>query len=138
MRNFTFTDGSQVRPILLRQNRAGLGVSYACGFYCRGDCASFIFAIYIIHSNSAGEIVLPASGFPQVVWAANKARPVTENATLELASDGDLVLTDAYGTRVWSSGTSGKSTIWDSFSSPTDSLVPGQKLQLRKITVCCV
>ncbi|CAA7398762.1 unnamed protein product [Spirodela intermedia] len=151
MRNFTFTDGSQVRPILLRQNRAGLGVSYACGFYCRGDCASFIFAIYIIHSNSAGEIVLPASGFPQVVWAANKARPVTENATLELASDGDLVLTDAYGTRVWSSGTSGKSvagmnitesgnlvlfggvnnqTIWDSFSSPTDSLVPGQKLQV--------
>ncbi|CAA6662367.1 unnamed protein product [Spirodela intermedia] len=151
MRNFTFNDGSQVRPILLRRNRQGFGITYACGFYCRGDCASFLFAIYIVHSNSGGGIVLPASGFPQVVWAANRARPVTQNATLELASDGDLVLTDANGTKVWSSGTSGKSvagmnitesgnlvlfggvnnqTIWDSFSSPTDSLVPGQKLQV--------
>ncbi|KAK3404876.1 hypothetical protein EUGRSUZ_K01181 [Eucalyptus grandis] len=69
---------------------------------------------------------------------------------LELTSEGDLILKDADGTVAWSTNTSGKSvvslnltdlgnlvlfdknnlTVWQSFSQPTDSLVPGQMLKV--------
>ncbi|KAL3821392.1 hypothetical protein ACJIZ3_007297 [Penstemon smallii] len=91
---------------------------------------------------------MPSSGFPQVVWSANRGNPVGINATLELTSEGDLVLRDADGTLAWSTNTSGmsvvglnltemgnlvlfdakNSTVWQSFDHPTDALVPGQIL----------
>lgn len=91
---------------------------------------------------------MPTTGIPQVVWSANRARPVKENATLELSSDGNLLLRDADGALVWSSSSSGRSvagmvitdfgnlalvdlknaTVWQSFDHPTDALVPGQSL----------
>ncbi|KAJ0111779.1 hypothetical protein Patl1_03221 [Pistacia atlantica] len=148
-----FTDGSTVRAILLR---GSFGPRYACGFYCNGNCdTNYLFAIFIVQTNSGSGITLPASGFPQVVWSANGDHPVRINATLELTFDGDLVLRDADGKIAWSTKTGGKSvvglnltetgnlvlfdnnnsTVWQSFDYPTDSLVPGQKLMLgRKLT----
>jgi hypothetical protein len=84
----------------------------------------------------------------RVIWSANRASPLGENATLELTGDGDLVLREIDGRLVWSSNTSGQSvagmqitehgnlvlfdqrnaTVWQSFDHPTDVLVPGQSL----------
>lgn len=91
---------------------------------------------------------MPSIGFPQVVWSANRNSQVKLNATLQLTSQGDLVLRDADGTLAWSTGTAGKSVaglnltelgnlvlfdarnsvVWQSFDHPTDVLVPGQVL----------
>ncbi|XP_056171465.1 G-type lectin S-receptor-like serine/threonine-protein kinase SD2-5 [Syzygium oleosum] len=142
-----YTDGSIVRSILLRAAN-GYGPAYACGFYCNGNCNTYLLAVFIVQINSAALIVQPSIGFAQVVWSANRNNPVKIGATLELTSEGDLVLKDADGTVAWSTNTSGKSvvglnltdlrnlelfdknnvTIWRSFDQPTDSLVPGQKL----------
>lgn len=141
----SFTDGSTVRAILLR---GSFGPRYACGFYCNGTCTSYLFAVFIVQTNSGSGIVQPAIGFPQVVWSANRNRPVKLNATLSLTTSGDLVLRNADGSQVWSTNTAGKSVsgmnvtdsgnlvlfdsknaiVWQSFDHPTDSLVPGQKL----------
>ncbi|MCD9641573.1 hypothetical protein HAX54_027801 [Datura stramonium] len=140
-----FTDGSRVRAILLRGT---FGPRYACGFYCNGDCESYLFAIFIVQTNSASRITSPSIGFPQVVWSANRSKPVKINSTLQLTEGGDLVLRDSDGTLAWSTNTAGKSiaglnltdegnlllfdsknaTVWQSFDQPTDCLVPGQKL----------
>ncbi|KAK1404863.1 Bulb-type lectin domain-containing protein [Heracleum sosnowskyi] len=140
-----FGDGSTVRATLLRGT---LGQRFACGFYCNGKCDSYLFAIFLVQTNSASLIVSPSSSFPQVVWSANRDHPVKINATLKLTSDGDLVLRDADGSVAWSSGTAGKSVdglnltdngnlvlfnkrkavVWQSFDHPTDALVPGQTL----------
>lgn len=144
-----FMDGSRITAILLRGT---FGPRFACGFFCNGNCTSYLFAIYIVQTNSGGGIVQPAIGFPQVVWSANRNKPVRINATLQLSLDGDLVLRDADGTLVWSTNTPSKnvaglnltdegnlvmfdennSTVWQSFDYPTDSLVPGQKLAVGK------
>ncbi|XP_009605729.1 G-type lectin S-receptor-like serine/threonine-protein kinase SD2-5 [Nicotiana tabacum] len=140
-----FIDGSIVRAILLRGT---FGPRYACGFYCNGNCESYLFAIFIVQTNSASQITMPAIGFPQVVWSANRNKPVKINSTLQLTAEGDLVLRDADGTLAWSTNSAGKTvaglnltdegnlvlfdsknaTVWQSFDHPTDSLVPGQKL----------
>ncbi|TXG55721.1 hypothetical protein EZV62_020977 [Acer yangbiense] len=142
-----FRDGSTARSILLRW-ALGFGPRYACGFFCNGNCDTYLFAIYIVQTNSVGGMIY--AGFPQVVWSANRDNPVKLNATLDLTSDGDLILRDVGGTIAWSTNTGGKSvvglnltemgnlvlfdknnnTVWESFDHPTDSLVPGQKLVL--------
>ncbi|PHU12544.1 hypothetical protein BC332_19474 [Capsicum chinense] len=140
-----FTDGSIIRAILLRGT---FGPRYACGFYCNGNCQSYLFAIFIVQTNSVSGITSPAIGFPQVVWSANRNNSVRINSFLQLTAEGDLVLRDADGTLAWSTNTAGKSvaglsltdegnlvlfdskngTVWQSFEHPTDALVPGQKL----------
>ncbi|XP_075097767.1 G-type lectin S-receptor-like serine/threonine-protein kinase SD2-5 isoform X1 [Nicotiana tabacum] len=140
-----FTDGSIVRAILIK---GSFGPRYACGFYCNGNCETYIFAIFIVYTNSISSITAVNVGFPQVVWSANRNNPVRINATLQLTLGGNLVLRDADGTLVWSTNTTEKSvaglklthlgnlvlfdvnnvTVWQSFDHPTDSLVPGQKL----------
>ncbi|KAK2651074.1 hypothetical protein Ddye_018563 [Dipteronia dyeriana] len=142
-----FDDGSTVRAILLR-GALGFGPRYACGFFCNGNCDTYLLAIYIVQANSGGGMTYVGRGFPQVVWSANRDNPVKLNATLDLTSEGDLILRNVDGTIVWSTNTGGKSvvglnlteignlvlfdknnaTIWQSFDHPTDSLVPGQKL----------
>uniref|UniRef100_A0A7N0UPN8 Receptor-like serine/threonine-protein kinase n=1 Tax=Kalanchoe fedtschenkoi TaxID=63787 RepID=A0A7N0UPN8_KALFE len=82
-----------------------------------------------------------------VVWSANRNYPVNKGAVLELDSSGNLVLTDQR-TTVWTSNTSGRgvtraamldsgnfllygindSPIWQSFSHPSDTLLPNQPL----------
>ncbi|XP_060190216.1 G-type lectin S-receptor-like serine/threonine-protein kinase SD2-5 [Lycium barbarum] len=140
-----FTDGSKIRSILLRGT---FGPRYACGFYCNGNCESYLLAIFIVQTNSASLITSPSIGFPQVVWSANRNNPVKINSTLQFTADGELVLRDVDGTLAWSTNTAGKSvaglsltdegnlvlfdstnaTVWQSFDHPTDALVPGQKL----------
>ncbi|KAK1258000.1 hypothetical protein QJS04_geneDACA012746 [Acorus gramineus] len=88
-----FTDGSAVRAILLR---GSFGPRFACGFYCtsgcdsilrddcNSECDSYLFAVFIVQTDSGSGIVDPTIGFPQVVWSANRNNPVRENATLRL------------------------------------------------------
>ncbi|KAM7497806.1 hypothetical protein LguiA_022220 [Lonicera macranthoides] len=144
-----FSDGSRITTIL---QRGTFGITtFACGFFCNGNCTSYLFAIYIVITNSGGEVD-PPNDLPQVVWSANRNKPVGINATLQLLLDGDLVLQDADGTLVWSTNTASKnvaglnltdegnlvlfdensSTVWQSFDYPTDALVPGQKLVVGK------
>ncbi|XP_076890120.1 G-type lectin S-receptor-like serine/threonine-protein kinase SD2-5 [Bidens hawaiensis] len=140
-----FTDGSKVRAILVR---GSFGPKFACGFYCNGTCTSYLFAVFIVQTNSVSNIVAPAIGFPQVVWSANRDYPVSYGAILNLTATGELVLQDADGSIVWTTNTTGKSVVglnltddgnlvlfdvnslvvWKSFDYPTDSLVLGQRL----------
>ncbi|KAI3696114.1 hypothetical protein L1987_79123 [Smallanthus sonchifolius] len=140
-----YTDGSQIRAILLR---GSFGPKFACGFYCNGTCTSYLFAVFIVQTNSGGGIVQTSIGFPQVVWSANRDHPVSYGATLNLTATGELVLQDADGSTVWTTNTTGKSVaglnltddgnlvlfdvnslvVWQSFEYPTDCLVPGQRL----------
>ncbi|PIA41809.1 hypothetical protein AQUCO_02200323v1 [Aquilegia coerulea] len=48
---------------------------------------------------------------PQVLWSANRNKPVKDDGTLEFNSQGDLVLRDGDGTLVWSTNTSGKLVV---------------------------
>ncbi|KAJ0866152.1 putative bulb-type lectin domain-containing protein [Helianthus annuus] len=104
--NISFTDGSMVRPILLR---GSFGPKFACGFYCNGTCTSYLFAVFIAQTNSGGQITQPSSGFPQVVWSANRDHPVGYGAVLNLTATGELVLQDADGSIVWNTNTTRKS-----------------------------
>ncbi|KAM7252519.1 hypothetical protein ACFE04_024402 [Oxalis oulophora] len=83
------------------------------------------------------------------VWEANRGKPVKENATFSLGSDGNLVLAEADGTIVWQTNTANKGVvgfellpngnmvlydkkgkfIWQSFDYPTDTLLVGQSLK---------
>ncbi|XP_020521982.1 G-type lectin S-receptor-like serine/threonine-protein kinase At5g24080 [Amborella trichopoda] len=82
-----------------------------------------------------------------LVWTANRKIPVSRDAVVELDNSGNLQLMDG-DTVVWMSGTkdvsveSGEmsesgnlvlrtlnfSVVWQSFSAPTDTLLPGQQL----------
>ncbi|KAI3962038.1 hypothetical protein MKW92_001910 [Papaver armeniacum] len=86
-----------------------------------------------------------------LVWDANLNDPVRENATLTFGRDGNFVLADADGRIVWQTNTANKGVtgismkangnlvlhdkkgrfIWQSFQHPTDTLLPGQSLQLK-------
>ncbi|URE10478.1 G-type lectin S-receptor-like serine threonine-protein kinase SD2-5-like [Musa troglodytarum] len=145
----SFEDGSQVRSILLRRSPNFFGPTFACGFYCKDACTSFLFAVFAVYTNSGGGITMTNLAPPQVVWSANRDRLVGTNATLHLTAGGDLILRGADGTAVWSAGTSGRSVVgmnitesgnlvlfdqdgklvWQSFDHPTDSLVLGQTLK---------
>ncbi|OVA15170.1 S-locus glycoprotein [Macleaya cordata] len=83
------------------------------------------------------------------VWAANHARPVSENAKLIFGGNGNLVLVDADGRVAWQTRTANKGVVdikllpsgnlvlrdkkggfvWQSFHYPTDTLLIGQSLQ---------
>ncbi|XP_047078563.1 G-type lectin S-receptor-like serine/threonine-protein kinase SD2-5 [Lolium rigidum] len=114
------------------------------GFCCASSistfaCDKFLFALSIGSTDLITQ---------QIVWSANRDRPVKENATLEFTTDGNLVLRDADGSHVWSSNSAGRSvagmmitdignlvlfdhkkaTVWQSFAHPTDTLVLGQSL----------
>ncbi|CAN6242245.1 unnamed protein product [Urochloa humidicola] len=147
-----YSDGSVVRAILLRSPETFFGPSFAAGFFCPSapcDTGGFLFAVFILYTNSGAGISMATTGIPQVVWSANRIHPVKQNATLVLTGDGDLILRDADGSLVWASGTAGQSiarmvitelgnlvlvdqknaTVWQSFDHPTDALVPGQSLR---------
>ncbi|KAL8506347.1 hypothetical protein ACS0TY_017284 [Phlomoides rotata] len=132
-----------VRLALLRGTA---GARFASGYYCNGTCNTFMFSIFIVFVDGDGEIIFNQAEFPQVVWSANRNRPVRENAKLELTNAGDLVLRDADGSLAWSSNTAGRSVVglnltetgnlvlhdaqnrvvWQSLDHPSDALVPGQ------------
>jgi len=94
------------------------------------------------------------------VWVANRAAPVSDPASSQLAvaADGNLVLTNEVGELVWSSnvvisGSSSNGTVavlldsgnlvlrrddgevlWQSAEHPTDTWLPGVRLGMNKIT----
>ncbi|KAF7081504.1 hypothetical protein CFC21_085441 [Triticum aestivum] len=147
---------SRLRTIVTRslgpetQARPDSELDVAAGFTCasrQSACNDFLFAVFI-YMNVGFNLNNATTPQPQVIWSANQARPVTENATLEFTSDGNLVLCDDDGSHVWSTSSSGRSvagmlitdignlvlfdqrnaTVWQSFDHPTDTLVPGQSL----------
>ncbi|KAI7743694.1 hypothetical protein M8C21_014960 [Ambrosia artemisiifolia] len=85
------------------------------------------------------------------VWEANRGKPVRENATFSLGSDGNLILAEANGQIVWQTNTANKGVVgfailsdgnmvlrdskgnfvWQSFDSPTDTLLIGQSLRVK-------
>ncbi|KAF8007767.1 hypothetical protein BT93_K1690 [Corymbia citriodora subsp. variegata] len=148
-RSIQYADKSISRLILLRGIRA-YGPTYACGFYCNGNCDTYLFAVFIVLVDCEGSINENGGPFVEVVWSANRNNPVKIGAMLEVTSKGDLVMKDADGTVAWSTDTFGKSVvglnlidlgnlvlfvknnaiIWQYFDQPTDSLVPRQKLMV--------
>ena len=119
---------------------------FSAGFFPVGENA-FCFAVWFAKSS-----------FPTVVWMANRDQPVNgRGSRLSLTVQGNLVLVDAGSVVLWSTETTTKSrasaaklklndngnlvlisttalgkisTLWESFKSPTDTLLPGQKLTI--------
>nr|XP_010920495.1 putative receptor protein kinase ZmPK1 [Elaeis guineensis] len=111
--------------------------SFACGFYNVGTNA---YAFSIWFSDSANKTV---------AWTANRDDPVNGHGSkISFRKDGGMVLADTDGTVVWSTNTSstladrvqlldtgnlvvqdprGK-ILWQSFDSPTDTLLPKQPI----------
>ncbi|KAI4983219.1 hypothetical protein ZWY2020_023711 [Hordeum vulgare] len=130
------------------QAHSGIASDIAAGFFCVSSsmfpCEKFLFAVSI----AAPIDTISSIHSSQIVWSANQACPVRENATLEFTSGGNLVLRDADGSHVWSSNSSDRSVarmvitkfgnlvlinhmnaiVWQSFDHPTDTLLLGQSL----------
>ncbi|KAJ8485264.1 hypothetical protein OPV22_017749 [Ensete ventricosum] len=91
-------------------------------------------------------------GDPTIVWSPNRDFPVGRDAVMKLDSSGELVLVDG-NTSVWTSntshldancglmsdsgnfilytgGSSDRRAVWQSFSHPSDTLLPGQPLSV--------
>ncbi|XP_076906624.1 G-type lectin S-receptor-like serine/threonine-protein kinase SD2-5 [Bidens hawaiensis] len=136
----------QIRPILLRGTPGSTG--FACGFFCNGNCTSYLFVVYIVETDDASDIMsYDLLEFAQVIWSANRDYPVRFGAKLNFTATGNLVLQDVDGSIVWTTNTTGKavgmnltdagnlvlfdvnsSVVWQSFDYPTDCLVMGQRL----------
>ncbi|XP_078158031.1 G-type lectin S-receptor-like serine/threonine-protein kinase SD2-5 [Carex rostrata] len=143
--NFTFDSAENVRYLLLHPLKSITGMAFAIGFYCSHPCKNFFLSICIISAdyNNYGHYYRPL-----VIWSANRAHPVSEDATLQLTSKDGLTLRDSNGSLVWSTNGLNRavaginitdignlvlfdinnSTIWQSFDHPTDCLVMGQTL----------
>ncbi|KAH7541834.1 hypothetical protein FEM48_Zijuj02G0009600 [Ziziphus jujuba var. spinosa] len=110
---------------------------FLAGFSSVGDNA-FCFAIRFMKSS-----------VPTIVWMANRDQPVNGKASkLSLLKNGNLVFLDAGRINLWSTETTSpisvylqlhnngnlvlhnirNESLWESFNSPTDTLLPGQKI----------
>ncbi|PIA33929.1 hypothetical protein AQUCO_03900052v1 [Aquilegia coerulea] len=151
-----FTFDSVLRLVLYTYNNSANvpELGSGCGFY-RNDKISnrYYFVIVFFTTNLKGWMYSP-----QVLWTANRNNSVSDNATLELTSMGDLVLKDVDGSLVWSTNTSGLSIvgmkigqtgnlilhnaentiIWQSFDHPTDTWISGQHLTVGQRLVASV
>ncbi|XP_072993173.1 putative receptor protein kinase ZmPK1 [Typha latifolia] len=115
--------------------------SFSCGFYEVGKNA-FTFSIWFTHSAHR-----------TVAWTANRDSPVNgRRSRIEFCIDGGILLRDFNGTVVWKSNTSSTSAnrmqlldngnlvvtgddrgiLWQSFDSPTDTLLPSQLITKEK------
>ncbi|KAB5565160.1 hypothetical protein DKX38_005214 [Salix brachista] len=84
-----------------------------------------------------------------IVWSANRNNLAQRGSTVQLTADGQLVLNNQSGTRIWTrpelggSGAAyaamldtgnfvlaGQANLWQSFDEPTDTLLPSQNLNL--------
>ncbi|KAH7523681.1 hypothetical protein FEM48_Zijuj06G0037600 [Ziziphus jujuba var. spinosa] len=115
---------------------------FAAGFYPVGQNA-YCFAVWFNMKSYDGSLT--------VVWIANRDQPVNgKRSKLSLLKSGNLILTDAGQLPVWATSTSSNSSLrlqlhnsgnlvlhnfegrslplWQSFDSPTHTLLPGQPL----------
>ncbi|CAO2170943.1 unnamed protein product [Urochloa humidicola] len=113
--------------------------TFSCGFQEAGENA-FSFSIW--YTNAANKTA---------IWSANPGAPVNgRGSKIVFRRDGGLALSDANGTTVWETKTSGENLFvslldtgnlvissdpsstaaaaWQSFEWPTDTLVPSQRL----------
>lgn len=151
--SYNFVDGSHVRTLLVRNGASKSYPKFGFGFL-RNGTTDEIF--YLVTVRFVGEITSSSNHQnhpPVILWFANGQSPVKENATLEFTADGDLILKDADGTRVWSTETSGSNVTritldgngnlrlydaknrphWISFLHPTNTWLPGQRLHVHKM-----
>ncbi|KAA8537801.1 hypothetical protein F0562_027619 [Nyssa sinensis] len=119
---------------------------FLAGYHRVGDNA-FCFAIWFKKSSG-----------PTLVWMANRDNPVNgKGSKLTLLKDGNLILTDAGRNTLWTTGTNSSAasvqlhlhdtgnlvlstseddhTLWQSFDSPTNTLLPQQPLTRYKTLV---
>ncbi|XP_027337604.1 putative receptor protein kinase ZmPK1 [Abrus precatorius] len=116
--------------------------TFTAGFYAVGQNA-YSFAIWFTQTHPNQNVV--------VVWMANRDQPVNgKRSKLTLLKTGNLVLTDAGQSNVWSTNTASfkplelhlhdtgnlvlresdsLSILWQSFDFPTDTLLAGQILR---------
>ncbi|KAG5543600.1 hypothetical protein RHGRI_016371 [Rhododendron griersonianum] len=114
---------------------------FSAGFHSVGENA-YCFSIWFTEPTSDGNLT--------AVWMANRDQPVNgKRSKLSLLKSGNLILTDAAQFTVWSTNTksisplqlqllntgnlvlrnpSGSMNVWESFDSPTDTLLPNQPI----------
>ncbi|KAM1341134.1 hypothetical protein ACFX1X_005768 [Malus domestica] len=88
-----------------------------------------------------------------IVWSANRDKLVPKGSKVELTADGEFILNDASGEQIWSAESAGSgvayasmlntgnfvlvnrssSNVWESFSHPTDTILPSQTLNQNGI-----
>ncbi|KAJ0984043.1 hypothetical protein J5N97_002399 [Dioscorea zingiberensis] len=111
--------------------------AFSSGFYKVGTNA-YCYSIWFTYSANR-----------TTTWMANRNQPVHgKDSKLNFKKNGNLVLTDAYGITIWETRTfnqepvraelldtgnlvlrnQNEDIIWDSFSNPTDTLLPHQVL----------
>ena len=121
--------------------------NFTAGFFSVGENA-YCFSIWFTELYDHGNYT--------IVWMANRDRPVNgKNSRLSLLKSGSLVLTDAGQFTVWTSSTQSNSSLqlqlhdngnlvlsnieggnlWQSFNSPTNTLLPGQSLTQNSVLI---
>ncbi|KAJ6699541.1 G-TYPE LECTIN S-RECEPTOR-LIKE SERINE/THREONINE-PROTEIN KINASE SD2-5 [Salix purpurea] len=142
---FLFLSTSYAHNILLRDSSLSVeddsdilispDKTFSCGFYGMGQNA-YWFSIWFTNSRDR-----------TVVWMANRERPANgRGSRVSLRRDGAMVLTDVDGSIIWETNTTstdarmaelldtgnlvikgpGDKILWQSFDSPTDTLLPNQ------------
>jgi hypothetical protein len=121
---------------------------YCAGFYAVGENA-YSFAIWFSEPNHHTKNLT-------IVWMANREQPVNgKGSKLHLLHNGNLILRDTDESHVWSTNTVALSsvhlillntgnlvlqgngvTLWQSFDSPTDTLLPQQVFNRHSKLVC--
>ncbi|XP_062004105.1 putative receptor protein kinase ZmPK1 [Rosa rugosa] len=151
---------TQVRSLGLQSLRQGssLKVEEESDFLVSPN-GTFSSGFYNVSTNSSCYSVWYTNTINKtVVWMANRDTPVSiRQSKLALRRNGNLVLTDGVGSTVWSTNTLSNASmefhlrlletgnlvlinqaeriIWQSFDSPTDTLLPSQQFDKSKTLV---